>query len=183
MTNGKSSSSQKSDNTQTFEDRDYFVHGPNVYNRSEYVWLLKEMGFTEENIQKKTAWPAKVSPFWIELIKDKGYKQYGVQVKRDGTVVCIRKNDKLTLFYNGSTPYSFHYVAGDIVVYTLAKDDDHAKKNAEKKRLEQFLSKSWLGHLEQEAEHERYRKEMNTSTWPGINNFYNLQYAQQANSP
>lgn len=172
MTSGKSSSDQRSDNTQTFEDRDYFVMGPNVYTRGEYVWLLKQLGYTEENIKKKTEWPSKVSPFWVELIKDKGYKQYGVRVKRDGTIAHIKESKALALFYNSSTPYSFHYIAGDIVVYTLAKDEDHAKKNAEKKRLEQFLSKSWLGHLEQEAENERLRQEMKNPMWPGINSFY-----------
>ena len=160
MTNGKSSSNQRSDNTQTFEDRDYFVMGGNVFTRGEYVWLHRQMGRTEEQIAKVTEYPAKISPFWIELIRDKGYKQYSLQVKRDGTVVKVKQMVTLAMFYNNSTPYSFHYVSGDIVVYTLAKDEDHAKKNAEKKRLEQFLSKSWLGHLEQEAENERFRQEM-----------------------
>ena len=177
MTNGKSSSNQKSDNTQTFEDRDYFVMGPNVYTRGEYVWLLRHMGRTEEQIAKVTEYPAKISPFWVELIRDKGYKQYGVQVKRDGTVVKIKLVEHLALFYNNSTPYSFHYVSGDIIVYTLAKDEDHAKKNAEKKRLEQFLSKSWLSHLEQEAENESYKQEMmKQALVAGINNWYSNQY-------
>lgn len=173
MTNGKSSSNQRSDNTQTFEDREYFTMGPNVYTRSEYIWLLKQLGRTEEQIQKMTEWPSKISPFWIKLIRDKGYNQYGIQLKRDGTVVKIKKQDKLSLFYNNSTPYSLYYTSGDIVVYTLAKDEDHAKENAEKKRLEQFLSKSWLGHLEQEAENERYRKEAKLSPiYPGKSHWY-----------
>ena len=180
MTNGKSSSNQKLDNTQTFEDRDYFVLGPNIYTRSEYVWFLRHIGRTEEQIAKATEYPAKISPFWIELIRDKGYKQYGIQVKRDGTVVKIREMQSLGLFYNNSTPYSFHFVSGDIVVYTLAKDEDHAKKNAEKKRLEQFLSKSWLGHLEQEAKYEKeyviQKQAVAKSMWPGVNNWYNKAY-------
>lgn len=177
MTSGKSLSDQNSDNTQTFEDRDYFTLGPNVYTRGEYIWLLKQLGHTEDRIKKATEWPSKISPFWIGLIRDKGYTQFVVQVHRDGTVLDCRSKTGLSLFYNNSSPYSFHYSSRNIVVYTLAKDEEHAKKNAEKKRLEQFLSKSWLEHLEQEAENERYNKEMartsvNQSIWPGINSWY-----------
>ena len=176
MTNGKSSSNQKSEDTQTFEDRDYFVYGPNVYTRGEYVWLLKLFGRSEEQIKKATEWPSKISPFWIELIRDKGYKQFTVHMKRDGEVVQIKPVERLALFYNSSTPYSFHYHMGDIIVYTLAKDEDHAVKNADKKRLEQFLSKSWLNHLEQEEEDKRYDQETKKPMWPGINNWYHRQY-------
>lgn len=198
MTNGKSESSQSSGDTQTFEDRDYFIHGGNVFTRSEYVWLLETLGFTKNNIELKTRWPAKITPFWLELIRDKGYKQWGIRMARDGTVVECKEQSALSLFYNSSTPYCHRYSNKDIIVITLAKDKDHAVANANKKRVQQFLSKAWLEHIQQEEEFER---SMNTprrsaqvnisggsggagsfsqAIWPGVASWYAQQYAQQA---
>lgn len=148
MTNGKYSSNQNSDDTKTFEDRDYFVHGPNVYTRGEYVFLLRQLGNTEEQIKKRTEYPSKISPFWIDLLKE-GYKQWIVMMERDGTLNEAQEKFNISLFYNNSTPYSHHYRNTNIIVYTLAKDMEHAVRNADKKRVEQFLSKAWLAHMEE----------------------------------
>jgi hypothetical protein len=176
MTSGKYSSNQNSEDTQTFEDRDYFVHGPNVYTRGEYAWLLKMLMFPDSQIEKKMVWPSKISPFWISLMRDKGYKQWMVQLKRNGEVVQTHEKPGISLFYNSSTPYCFHFHGTDICVYTLAKDLDHALKNAEKKRLEQFLSKAWLGAIQDYEENQRLieqnKKSFSQAMWPGINQFY-----------
>ena len=148
MTNGKYSSNQNSDDTKTFEDRDYFVHGPNVYTRGEYVFLLRQLGHTEEQIKKRTEYPSKISPFWIDLLKE-GYKQWIIMMERDGRLNEAQEKLSLSLFYNNSSPYSHHYRNTNIIVYTLAKDKEHAVRNADKKRVEQFLSKAWLAHMEE----------------------------------
>ena len=155
MTNGKYSSSQNSEDTKTFEDRDYFVCGPNVFTRGEYIFLLQQKGMKEDAIKKLTEYPAKISPFWIDFLKD-GYKQWVVMLERDGTVNEAQEKSSLNLFYNSSTPYCHRYHNTNIIVYTLAKDKDHAIHNADKKRVEQFLSKAWLNHMEEWTKTKRY---------------------------
>lgn len=144
MENGKQSFDQRSDNIKTIEDRDYFVLGSNIFNRSNYLFLAECLGWRADLKQKKAAWPAKVDPYWIDQLRE-GWKQWKVQISRDREILSIEPEPKLRLYYNASSPYCWWF--GDktcMFVITLAKDKEQAETHANKVLTQQYLNPKWL---------------------------------------
>lgn len=144
MENGKQSFDQRSDSTKIIEDRDYFVLGPNIFNRTDYKFLLQRLGHSQTTIDKRTTWPAKVDPYWIDQLRE-GWKQWKVQISRDREILSIEPEPKLTLYYNSSSPYCWWFGDKTILwVITLAKDKEQAETHANKVLTQQYLNPKWL---------------------------------------
>ena len=144
MENGKQSFDQKLDSTKTIEDRDYFTLGPNIFNRSNYAFLMKCLGINQEAITKRTVWPAKIDPYWIDQLKE-GWKQWRVTIDRDRKVQDILEVTRLALYYNSSSPYCWWFASpSTLVVVTLAKDTTQAEVHANKVLTQQYLNPKWL---------------------------------------
>lgn len=144
MENGKQSFDQKSDSTKTIEDRDYFTVGPNIFNRANYTYLLQRLGHSQETITKRTTWPAKIDPYWIDQLKE-GWKQWRVTIDRDRKVQDILEVTRLALYYNYSSPYCWWFASPtSMIVVTLAKDPTQAEAHANKVLTQQYLNPKWL---------------------------------------
>jgi len=144
MENGKQSFDQRSDSTKTIEDRDYFTLGPNIFSRSNYAFLMKCLGNNQEAITKRTVWPAKIDPYWIDQLKE-GWKQWRVTIDRDRKVQGILEVTRLALYYPNSSPYCWWFASPtSMIVVTLAKDKEQAETHANKVLTQQYLNPKWL---------------------------------------
>ncbi len=144
MENGKQSFDQRSDNTKTIEDRDYFVHGRNIFNRSNYVFLLKQTGLSDAIIEQRTRFTSKVDPYWIDQVRD-GWKQYRICITRNREVAGIEEFKNLLLFYNSSSPYAWWFEGKEkLIVMTLGKNEEKAIEHANKVLTQQYLNPKWL---------------------------------------
>jgi hypothetical protein len=125
------------------EDRDYFVHGPNIFNRSDYEFLLTQLQVPEDQKKKRLQWPSKIEPFWIDQLKT-GWTQWCIGLNRTREVTRKEQPPRLNLFYNSSTPYAFYFTRDIIIVWCLAKSEEHALAHANKICTQQYLHKGWL---------------------------------------
>lgn len=151
MTSGKSSLNQRLLDTRIInmaeiEDRDYFVMGRNVFNRSNFKLLLEHLKWPKEHQEKALQWKSQIDPFWIDQLRE-GWKQWKIVLNRERKIIEECPTPYLVLFYNQSSPYCFHFEYKNIVVHCLAKSKEHAIKHANKVCTQQFLHKGWLQQI------------------------------------
>ena len=167
------------DNTQTteFEDRSYYILGNMVYNRPDFIFTLKCMGYSEKKIEEKMKFAkGSVNPFWVDLLR-KGYKQYQIILNRDREVLFNNERTQLLLYYNSTSPWAWWFKGPtEMTVISLSKDSESAIVYANKKLTEQYLNPKWLVMTKNDFEEIGTAKgSFGKSLWPGINNFYSNQ--------
>lgn len=145
MTNGKSSSNQRSDSTQTFEleDRNYYVWMGAIYTKDELDFLYTNQCISKYYYEAALKRPAVTNHWWMQLVH-KGYKMIAVHMKRDGSVLKTTTIPGVRLFGPKRIPWTFMYHGDVIVAESLSKDEAQAVAYADRKRIENFLNPKWL---------------------------------------